>query len=152
MGNDVFAVYNATKEARRLAVEEHTPVLIEAMTYRKGHHSTSDDSSAYRSRDEVSFWDKEDNPITRLRKYLERREWWSEEKEKALKKTAREAILKSFAAAEQRKKPALKHMFTEVYDELPPHLEKQRAEVAQRIADHPEVYAAAVAEHAADSK
>lgn len=49
-GNDVLAVYNATKEARRLCVEENKPVLIEALTYRVGHHSTSDDSSAYRSK------------------------------------------------------------------------------------------------------
>ncbi|KAI4042884.1 branched chain keto acid dehydrogenase E1 subunit alpha, partial [Homo sapiens] len=58
-GNDVFAVYNATKEARRRAVAENQPFLIEAMTYRIGHHSTSDDSSAYRSVDEVNYWDKQ---------------------------------------------------------------------------------------------
>ena len=52
-GNDVLAVYNATKAAREIAVSENKPVLIEAMTYRIGHHSTSDDSSAYRSVDEV---------------------------------------------------------------------------------------------------
>ena len=52
-GNDVLAVYNATKAARDIAANENRPVLIEAMTYRIGHHSTSDDSSAYRSVDEV---------------------------------------------------------------------------------------------------
>ena len=52
-GNDVLAVYNATKAAREIAASENKPVLIEAMTYRIGHHSTSDDSSAYRSVDEV---------------------------------------------------------------------------------------------------
>ena len=52
-GNDVLAVYNAVKEAREMAITENKPVLIEAMTYRIGHHSTSDDSSAYRSVDEV---------------------------------------------------------------------------------------------------
>lgn len=36
-GNDVFAVYNATKEARRRAVAENQPFLIEAMTYRLVH-------------------------------------------------------------------------------------------------------------------
>ena len=75
-GNDVLAVYNATKKARELAVSENRPVLIEAMTYRLvtasnvqhfrfswwlcffriGHHSTSDDSSAYRSVDEVIWY------------------------------------------------------------------------------------------------
>ena len=53
-GNDVLAVYNATRAAREIAASENKPVLIEAMTYRIGHHSTSDDSSAYRSVDEVS--------------------------------------------------------------------------------------------------
>ena len=46
-GNDVLAVYQATKKAKVLAHTNH-PVMIEAMTYRLGHHSTSDDSSAYR--------------------------------------------------------------------------------------------------------
>ncbi|XP_071274825.1 2-oxoisovalerate dehydrogenase subunit alpha, mitochondrial isoform X3 [Agelaius tricolor] len=48
-GNDVFAVYNATREARRRAVAENQPFLIEAMTYRIGHHSTSDNNSMYSS-------------------------------------------------------------------------------------------------------
>jgi 2-oxoisovalerate dehydrogenase E1 component alpha subunit len=51
-GNDVLAVYNVVKEARKRAIEKSTPVLIEALTYRIGHHSTSDDSSAYRSKNE----------------------------------------------------------------------------------------------------
>ena len=55
-GNDVLAVYNATKAAREIAASENKPVLIEAMTYRIGHHSTSDDSSAYRSVDEVIYF------------------------------------------------------------------------------------------------
>ena len=54
-GNDVFAVYEAVTAARRLAINESRPILLEAMTYRVGHHSTSDDSSAYRSVDEVMF-------------------------------------------------------------------------------------------------
>jgi 2-oxoisovalerate dehydrogenase E1 component alpha subunit len=47
-GNDVVAVFNATKAARALSVREKTPVLIELMTYRLSHHTTSDDSSLYR--------------------------------------------------------------------------------------------------------
>ena len=54
-GNDILAIYNATRAARQLCLEQQRPVLIEAMTYRVGHHSTSDDSSAYRSVDEVIF-------------------------------------------------------------------------------------------------
>lgn len=46
-GNDLIAVYNATKAAREIAAQNE-PVLVEAMTYRISHHSTSDDSTAYR--------------------------------------------------------------------------------------------------------
>ena len=49
-GNDIWAVYNAVKAARELALQEKRPVLVEAMSYRIGHHSTSDDSSAYRAK------------------------------------------------------------------------------------------------------
>ena len=44
-GNDVWAVYHATKVAREIALKQSRPVLVEAMTYREGHHSTSDDST-----------------------------------------------------------------------------------------------------------
>jgi TPP-dependent pyruvate/acetoin dehydrogenase alpha subunit len=53
-GNDPLAVYLATREARRRALEgAGRAVMVEAMTYRVGHHSTSDDSSAYRNPSEV---------------------------------------------------------------------------------------------------
>lgn len=79
-GNDIFAVYNVTKAAREIAVKESRPVLIEAMTYRLGHHSTSDDSTAYRSIDEMSTWEKDDNPISRFKSYLINKGWWDVEK------------------------------------------------------------------------
>jgi 2-oxoisovalerate dehydrogenase E1 component alpha subunit len=46
-GNDALAVFAATQEARAIALRDSRPVLIEAMTYRVGHHSTSDDWSRY---------------------------------------------------------------------------------------------------------
>jgi 2-oxoisovalerate dehydrogenase E1 component alpha subunit len=54
------------------------------MTYRIGHHSTSDDSTAYRSADEVQEWTSQDYPITRFRKYLEQKGWWDETQDKEL--------------------------------------------------------------------
>ncbi len=83
-GNDIFAVYNATKAAREIAVRESRPVLIEAMTYRLGHHSTSDDSTAYRSVDEMNSWEKDDNPILRFKQYLINKGWWNYEKDEKL--------------------------------------------------------------------
>lgn len=55
-GNDTLAVLSAVREARKRAVEGKKGVLVEAMTYRVGHHSTSDDSSQYRSADEAKEW------------------------------------------------------------------------------------------------
>lgn len=92
-GNDILAVFNATAAARTVAVEENRPVLIEAMTYRIGHHSTSDDSSAYRSVDEVRNWDQKDHPIARLRKYMTRRSWWNDEAEKTWKDDAKKKVM-----------------------------------------------------------
>ncbi|KAL3874993.1 hypothetical protein ACJMK2_037936 [Sinanodonta woodiana] len=88
-GNDVFAVYKVTKAAREICVQENRPVLIEAMTYRIGHHSTSDDSSAYRSVDEVSHWNKEDTPIARLRLYMIKKGWWNDDAEKEWKQDSK---------------------------------------------------------------
>jgi 2-oxoisovalerate dehydrogenase E1 component alpha subunit len=55
-GNDALATLSAVREARRRAVEGKKGVLVEAMTYRVGHHSTSDDSSKYRPVEEVKEW------------------------------------------------------------------------------------------------
>ncbi|ORY00138.1 Dehydrogenase, E1 component [Basidiobolus meristosporus CBS 931.73] len=139
-GNDVWAVYNATKEARRLATEEHRPVLIEAMTYRIGHHSTSDDSSAYRSKKEVEDWERTDNPLVRMRKYLENKGWWNGEKEKSFRSDIRIKLLKSFTNAEKAKKPAVKEMFEDVYDQLTPNLIEQKAELEGILKKYPEYY------------
>jgi 2-oxoisovalerate dehydrogenase E1 component alpha subunit len=49
------------------------PVLIEAMTFRVGHHSTSDDSTRYRGAKEVSAWSSTNNPFQRFKKFLEKR-------------------------------------------------------------------------------
>lgn len=59
---------------------------------RIGHHSTSDDSSAYRSVDEVRYWDQKDHPITRLARYLQARGIWDEEKEKEWKNDSRKQV------------------------------------------------------------
>ena len=52
-GNDLFAVYNATKMAREIIVKEKCPVLIEAISYRGGDHTTSDFAKLYRTEKEM---------------------------------------------------------------------------------------------------
>ncbi|KAI7883149.1 Dehydrogenase, E1 component [Lichtheimia hyalospora FSU 10163] len=139
-GNDIWAVYNATKAARQIAVEENRPVLIEAMTYRIGHHSTSDDSTKYRDRKEVEERAKFDNPVTRLRRYLENKQWWTQEEEDQWRKEVRSSLMKSFSAAEKRKKPAVDALFTDVYDELPSNLRDQKQELQDLMKKYPEYY------------
>ncbi|OZJ04980.1 hypothetical protein BZG36_01773 [Bifiguratus adelaidae] len=139
-GNDFWAVYNATVAARKMAVESHQPVLIEAMSYRVGHHSTSDDSTKYRDHKEVEKRAELDNPITRLRRYMELKGWWDLDQDTEYRTTRRKEIMKSFSAAEKRKKPAVSELFTDVYDELTPNLLDQKKELEELMKKYPEHY------------
>lgn len=111
-------------------------MLIEAMTYRIGHHSTSDDSSAYRSVDEVRVWHQRDHPINRTRKYMEHNNWWNEEMEKSWKEEAKRQVMSAFANAEKQLKPNWIEMFTDVYHQMPEHLKQQ----SEELRTHLEVY------------
>jgi 2-oxoisovalerate dehydrogenase E1 component subunit alpha len=68
-GNDALAVYAATKRALEKARAGNGPTLIEAMTYRIGAHSTADDATRYRTRDQVDAARAFD-PIVRFRTWL----------------------------------------------------------------------------------
>jgi 2-oxoisovalerate dehydrogenase subunit alpha, mitochondrial len=129
-----------TKEARKIALEESRPVLIEAMTYRIGHHSTSDDSSVYRSVDEVRFFHQKDHPILRLRMYLENRNWWNEEKEKEWREESKNQVMQAFLRAEKKRKPNVIEMFTDIYDKMPPNLEKQHQELLTHLKSYKDHY------------
>jgi 2-oxoisovalerate dehydrogenase E1 component alpha subunit len=140
-GNDIFAVRRATKEARRLALENGgKPVLIEMMAYRVGHHSTSDDSFAYRQKVEVEDWKRRDNPLTRLRKWLEGRKLWSEDKEKELRSSLRKEILKAFDKAEKEKKPPISSTFEGVWEELTEEQRLHAEELRDILTRYPKEY------------
>ncbi|KAG5844534.1 hypothetical protein ANANG_G00163520 [Anguilla anguilla] len=110
------------------------------MTYRIGHHSTSDDSSAYRSVDEVNYWDKQDHPISRLRHYMTARSWWGEDEERAWRKQSRRLVMEAFEKAERRLKPRAELLFTDVYEEVPANLEKQREGLWRHLQQYKEHY------------
>ncbi|PVU86603.1 hypothetical protein BB560_006645 [Smittium megazygosporum] len=139
-GNDVWAVYMATKMAREYAVENNQPVLIEAMTYRVSNHSTSDDSTSYRSNKEVEDWTKRDNPVARLRRYMESNDMWSNELEADAIKLIRKRVLDALTAADKMKKPKIDEMYSDVYDHLPKNLEEQREETRKLISKYPDYY------------
>lgn len=139
-GNDIFAVRRATQIAREMALKNQKPVLIEAMSYRIAHHSTSDDSFAYRSKREVEDWKRKDNPITRMRKWLENKSWWSDAEESDLRTNARKEVLKALSSAEKVKKPKLRNLFDDTYAELPGKLRSQREELAEIFDTYPTHY------------
>eukprot|EP00948_MAST-09A_sp_MAST-9A-sp1_P003299 g3299.t1 len=139
-GNDAFAVYFATQEARRIAKEESRPVMVEAMTYRQGHHSTSDDSTRYREVDDILSWKDRDDPVKRFRLFLESEGWWDEERENSLNDTERTKVLEALVTAEKKPAPQREHLFTDVYDDILPHLEKQRNDLEEHLAKYPNEY------------
>lgn len=141
-GNDFFAVYVAMREARRLCVEKKVPVCLEFMTYRMGHHSTSDDSSQYRLPNEMSLWQKSGlDGIARLRLYLEKKNLWDATKESELRKLAKEYLLKLIKQAEQRKTvPIISGVFDKVYDENPWNLKEQEAELRAHLEKYSDNY------------
>lgn len=141
-GNDIFAVYEATREARRIALSDGggKPVLIEAMSYRVSHHSTSDDSFAYRARVEVEDWKRRDNPIIRLRKYLERRGLWNDDLDRDARDELRRTVLAEFSAAEREKKAPLRTAFEDVYEALTEEQAEQMGELRRILETYPEEY------------
>ena len=132
-GNDLLAVYEATALARAHAVAHSCPVLVEAMTYRGGHHSTSDDSTRYRSSAEIAHWADNHNPITRTRLLLERLQLWDSSQEAAMRRAARDDVLHAMREAEGSRKPPISQMFEDVYDQLPLGLRRQRDDMQRHL-------------------
>lgn len=134
-GNDVLAVREATEFARSYAISENKPVLLEAMTYRIGHHSTSDDSTAYRSNQEIDQHSQV-AALVRFRAYLEKSGLWDDDKEKNLLQSQKRRVFDAIAAAEKRKKPFWKDVFSDVYSETPENIKKQVAELNDHVAKY----------------
>lgn len=139
-GNDALAVYSAVHSAREMAVYESRPILIEALTYRVGHHSTSDDSTKYRPADEIEHWRSARDPISRYRKWVERNGWWCDDAESEFRSSVRKELLQAIQAAERAHKPPLEELFTDVYDIVPSNLREQEQLLRQTVNKHPQDY------------
>ncbi|HEX6813570.1 MAG TPA: pyruvate dehydrogenase (acetyl-transferring) E1 component subunit alpha [Planctomycetota bacterium] len=127
-GNDVLAVYSVTKDAVARARSGEGPTFIEAVTFRRLGHSSSDDPTKYRDEAEVKLWEKKD-PVDRFRSYLAKRGLWDDEKEAALKQRIAAAVNDAIAAAEKNGPPAEESLVTDVYAQVTPQLKEQLAEV-----------------------
>lgn len=127
-GNDLFAVISVTKKALERGLAGEGPTLIEAITYRMGGHSTSDDPNRYRESEVVESWAARD-PIERVRHYLSERNLWSEADERALRSETDQKFREAVALAERTPPPSLESLFDDVYAKVPWHLAEQRAEL-----------------------
>ncbi|HRD12864.1 MAG TPA: pyruvate dehydrogenase (acetyl-transferring) E1 component subunit alpha [Mycobacterium sp.] len=132
-GNDVLACYAVMAEAAARARAGEGPTLIEAITYRMGPHTTSDDPSRYRSAEEVEEWAARD-PISRYRTYLERAGVWTERVEQ--RAAARSARLRAEArtAVIDGPDPEPGELFDHVYAEITPALAAQKRQLLTELA------------------
>jgi 2-oxoisovalerate dehydrogenase E1 component alpha subunit len=135
-GNDLLAVYAVTVWAADRARRGGGPTLIELVTYRGGAHSTSDDPSKYRPKDEWKAFPLGD-PIERLKQHLIVEGRWSEAKHEKLvadlKAEVQAAWKEAQAFGTMTEGPFLDPatMFDDVYADPPERLEFQR----QRMLD-----------------
>ena len=123
-GNDVLAVYRAANEALTRARKGQGPTLIECVTYRLGDHTTADDASRYRSREEVEQWKKKD-PIERLRIYMEKTGLWSKTYDHAVHSDAKDKVEEAVRETENMPPPDPRDMFRFMFHELTAELREQ---------------------------
>jgi 2-oxoisovalerate dehydrogenase E1 component alpha subunit len=139
-GNDLFAVHAAVREARAYALKHSAPILIEAMTYRLGHHSTSDDSSRYRDKEEVESFEDKSDPLGRFENFLKLHDWISDSEVLDARNEEKKAVLKAMGDAEKRPPPPLEDLFSDVYYEMTPRLKEQQAQLQEHLKKHKTKY------------
>jgi 2-oxoisovalerate dehydrogenase E1 component alpha subunit len=133
-GNDVLAVYAATKDAAARARESGIPTLIEAVTYRIGPHSTADDASRYRASEEVIPWQALD-PLDRYRRWLTASGHGDDAFVEQVEDEAREFGARMRSGVIGSKPRPVRELFEWVFADLPEHLRRQRDEALRFAAD-----------------
>lgn len=143
-GNDLCAIYIATKKARELILKDKMPVLIEAISYRQGDHSTSDFSQRYRDEKEMLKWTdlmkKFASPIERMDKYLTRKGLITAERTARVRLEAKNAVRDALKNATGELLPEIDNLFSDVYEEIPKHLLEQREELRAHVKKYPDSY------------
>jgi pyruvate dehydrogenase E1 component alpha subunit len=127
-GNDVFAVYRATREALDRARQGGGPTFIECFTYRISDHTTADDARRYRSDEEVEAWRQRD-PILRLKLFMDKKGLWTEEYQRRVEESARNIIEEAVKKEESIGDPDPKDMFTYTYKSLARRQKRQMEEL-----------------------
>lgn len=134
-GNDVLAVHAATRQAMDRARSGGGPTFIEAVTYRMGPHTTSDDPSRYRTQEELDEWAAKD-PILRVERLLESSGALTDAAREKVQAKADEvaASLREAIISSPKRKPL--DLFEHVYSQPHPRIHEQR----ERFASYLEMY------------
>jgi len=129
-GNDVLACYAVMAQAAARARAGHGPTLIEAVTYRLGPHTTSDDPTRYRDDADVEAWSARD-PLPRYRRYLQRCGLWTEEFDDRVHTEAARSCAELRAEVAGAADLDVTTMFDTVYAQPTPDLSAQRAQLLE---------------------
>ena len=132
-GNDVLACHAVTAEAAQRAREGGGPTLIEAVTYRMGPHTTSDDPTRYRSDEELEYWAARD-PIRRYRTYLQAIGVWTERLEERVEAKSKRLRTELREAVVDADDVDITEVFDTVYHDITPDLLAQRDQVLAELA------------------
>jgi len=127
-GNDIFAVYRATREALEKARSGGGPTLIECLTYRLADHTTADDAARYRPPAEVELWRQRD-PILRLERYMASRGLWDESVGKSVKEQAAAVVDQAVQTMEAIPAPPPDDLFTYTSASISRRQARQREEL-----------------------
>jgi 2-oxoisovalerate dehydrogenase E1 component alpha subunit len=133
-GNDLLAVYSVTQWAAERARTGGGPTLIELVTYRGGAHSTSDDPTRYRPKDEWLAFPLGD-PVKRLKGHLVQTGLWSDEQHVAMEEQMKQYVLdcwkeaSSFGTMTEGPFLRVHEMFEDVFEHMPQHLQRQQAQL-----------------------
>ncbi|AYU78632.1 2-oxoisovalerate dehydrogenase alpha subunit, putative [Leishmania donovani] len=139
-GLDALAVYHTVRKAREMILNNHRPVLVEALTYRLSHHSTSDDSTAYRSRDEIEHFAETFSPIERFERFMAERGWWTPEQSTEVVERTRREVLSELRRQEKLPAWPVSTLCDDVFEHLTPELERQRAQLVEHYQAHRSIY------------
>lgn len=131
-GNDVIATRDIMLKALNKARNGDGPTLVEAISYRLSDHTTADDASRYRSKDELNAaWQKE--PLLRFKKFLENSGHWSEPEEVRLRRETALLVEQAVDEFMSRKPQTVESIFDFQYATLPHDLKEQRAQMLEDV-------------------
>ncbi|UHQ96322.1 thiamine pyrophosphate-dependent dehydrogenase E1 component subunit alpha [Natrinema halophilum] len=132
-GNDIFAVYETVQEAVDHARDGGGPTFIEAVTYRRREHNTSDDERVYRDNDEMrEYWEERD-PLDRFEKYLEREGMLDEDRKAEIEQAVEQEITEALELAREVPTSDPQRMFDSHIRGDSWNMRQQRAELSAEL-------------------